>query len=80
MAVECAFGRLKGRWQYLLKKMDVSISRVPTIVSSCFVLHNLCVSQGNECLEEVNEPAKLREPDVPQEQTAEPHNVRRALH
>lgn len=67
-----------------MKKMDVSILRVPTIVSSCCVLHNLCTLQGDDFLEdwreEVDEP-ELREPDipVPHERTAEPQNVRRVL-
>lgn len=83
--VDCAFGRLKGRWRCLLKKMDVSISRVPTIVSGCCVLHNLCESQGDEFLEDwmegVEESGELREPDIPvlHEGTAEPQNVRRVL-
>lgn len=83
--VERAFGRLKGRWRCLLKKMDVSISRVPVIVSSCCVLHNLCETQGDEFLEDwmegVEEPAGLKEPDipVPHERTEEPQNVRRVL-
>lgn len=65
--------------------MEVSISRVPTIVSSCYVLHNLCELQGDEFLEKliegVEEPAELREPDipVPHERTAQPQNVRRIL-
>lgn len=68
-----------------MKRMDVSISRVPTIVISCCVLHNLCESQGNEFLEDwsekVDEPAELWEPDipVPHERTAEPQNVRLVL-
>lgn len=85
MTVDYAFGRLKGRWKCLLQQMDISISRVPTIVSSCCVLHNLCESQGDEFLEDwregMEEPAELREPSipVPHEGTAETQNVRRVL-
>ena len=40
--IECAFGRLKARWQVLTKKMDFKLEKIPTITYACFVLHNLC--------------------------------------
>lgn len=46
MTVECAFGRLKGRWRCLGKRLDVDISTVPTIISACCTLHNLCEKHG----------------------------------
>ena len=42
MMVENAFGRLKGRWRGLMKRCDMTISEVPTIVAACCVLHNIC--------------------------------------
>ncbi|XP_041671217.1 protein ALP1-like [Cheilinus undulatus] len=83
--VKNAFGRLKGRWRCLLKRMDVNISRVPTIISICCVLHNLCEIQGDEFLDEwmegVDEPAELRRlnTSLPQETETEPQIVRQAL-
>ena len=40
--IECAFGRLKARWQVLTKKMDFKLEKIPTITYACFVLHNFC--------------------------------------
>ena len=52
MVVENAFGRLKGRWRCLLKRMDFKLQNVPPIVSSCVVLHNICEMYGDTCREE----------------------------
>jgi hypothetical protein len=43
--VEHAFGRLKGRWRCLRKKL--SIEDVPDFVGSCCVLHNICQIHGD---------------------------------
>ncbi|GLV33321.1 uncharacterized protein CBL_11760, partial [Carabus blaptoides fortunei] len=40
VVVEQAFGRLKGRWRILLKRIDVHYTFVPNIVSACCILHN----------------------------------------
>lgn len=52
MVIENAFGRLKGRWRVLLKKMEVSIDIAPIIISACCVLHNLCEIWGEEFQDE----------------------------
>ena len=52
MVVENAFGRLKGRWRVLLKRMEVSIDVAPIITSACCVLHNLCEIWGEEFQDE----------------------------
>ena len=52
MVVENAFGRLKGRWRCLLKRLDFKLENVPNVVSSCVVLHNMCEMYGdNFCSE-----------------------------
>ena len=40
--IECAYGRLKARWQILTKKIDIKLDNIPTLVYACFILHNFC--------------------------------------
>ncbi|XP_078594731.1 uncharacterized protein LOC144872428 [Branchiostoma floridae x Branchiostoma japonicum] len=51
MTVECAFGRLKGRWRCLTKRLDVLLDNVPDIVGACCVLHNICEVHKDEDFE-----------------------------
>ena len=46
--VERAFGRLKGRWRILDKRNDHNLNFVPTVITVCCILHNIC--------EEMHEP------------------------
>ncbi|CAH1233173.1 Hypp622 [Branchiostoma lanceolatum] len=57
MTIECAFGRLKGRWRCLSKRIDVDLDRVPTIVAACCVLHNVCEVHGEQFDEQLYMPA-----------------------
>lgn len=43
MCVERAFGILKGRWRIIQKRADVPLRSMADIVSTCIVLHNLCI-------------------------------------
>lgn len=57
VAVENAFGRLKGRWRCLLKRNDSETKLVKSMVLTCCALHNLCESHGETYVPEWNTPA-----------------------
>lgn len=44
--IECAYGRLKERWQILTRAIDMKLEHVPLIIYACFVLHNFCELNG----------------------------------
>ena len=48
MTIECAFGRLKGRFGAHRRPMDVNIRDLPMVIHSCFVLHNICELKREE--------------------------------
>lgn len=52
MVIECAFGRLKGRWGALRRAMDISLDDLPNVIFACFVLHNYCEVHGETLSEE----------------------------
>ncbi len=43
MAIERAFGMLKGWWKILLKWVDMPLKHVPNLITTCLSLHNLCI-------------------------------------
>ncbi|XP_036336157.1 protein ALP1-like [Rhagoletis pomonella] len=51
IVVENAFGRLKGRWRCLTKRIDVNPTFVPQVVLACAILHNFVEQQKESYLE-----------------------------
>lgn len=83
MVVENAFGRLKGRWRCLLKRLDFKLENVPNVVSACVVLHNMCELYGDHCLSDwtVHTPTETAVPlSLPRtNDTAVASTIREAL-
>jgi len=42
IVVENAFGQLKARWRRVSKRLDADIDNIPTIITACCMLHNMC--------------------------------------
>ena len=53
MPIECAFGRLKGRFGALRRPMDIILDDIPYVIHSCFILHNICELKNEKLHEEV---------------------------
>ena len=51
--IECAYGRLKARWQILNKRNDMGLNVIPSIIYACFVLHNICELRGMNVEEDI---------------------------
>ncbi|XP_008183345.1 putative nuclease HARBI1 [Acyrthosiphon pisum] len=43
VAIECAFGLLKGRWRRLLYLNKTKIENAPKVILTCCFLHNFCL-------------------------------------
>ncbi|XP_041349166.1 putative nuclease HARBI1 [Gigantopelta aegis] len=50
MTIENTFGRLKGRWRCLQKRLDVGVEFASTVVTACAILHNLCELRNEPCV------------------------------
>jgi hypothetical protein len=48
MAVERAFGMLKGKWRIQLKNIDMSLHSISDMITACLCLHNLCIIHADE--------------------------------
>ncbi|KAF5774512.1 putative harbinger transposase-derived nuclease domain-containing protein [Helianthus annuus] len=46
-----AFMRLKGRWAYLQKRIELKLQDMPVVLGACCVLHNIC-EINNEAMDD----------------------------
>ncbi|MGH0140392.1 UNVERIFIED_CONTAM: hypothetical protein FKN15_005153 [Acipenser sinensis] len=63
---EQAFGRLKSRWQIVLKCMELDRGITPQVVMACCVLHNVCEAQEEVFLQEWMVPVRDADSRHPQ--------------
>ena len=65
--IECAFGRLKTRWQILNKRNDIGLNFIPSIIYARCVLHNICELQDmnvqDDALAQQIAPDRLAQPE-----------------
>ena len=83
VVVEHAYGRLKGRWQCLLKRIDIDVRNVPELITACCTLHNICEVHGDsfneDWLEGVEVTSEVEVNDVSATQSENGDSIRRAL-
>ena len=48
--IEQTFGLLKSRWRILLKRQDTEFHNLHYCITACFILHNICIDQGDNHL------------------------------
>ncbi|RXM35447.1 hypothetical protein EOD39_12914, partial [Acipenser ruthenus] len=46
VVVEQSFGRLKGRWLILHKRMEQNLQNTTNIAGACCILHNICEARN----------------------------------
>lgn len=61
VVVEHSYGRLKGRWRCLLKRLDIATCDVPQVIAACCVLHNVCEIHGDAFNEQWMEGVRRQE-------------------
>uniref|UniRef100_A0A8D0CDG2 KRAB domain-containing protein n=1 Tax=Salvator merianae TaxID=96440 RepID=A0A8D0CDG2_SALMN len=65
--VERAFEHLKSRWRCLSTTLEVSEENIPSVISACVILHNICESKGHSIRElEYQEMSIYLAPDAEQ--------------
>ncbi|XP_042302817.1 protein ALP1-like [Sceloporus undulatus] len=57
--VEKDFGHLKSRWGCLAGRLTVKEENFVTVTAACFVLHNICVTNGEVLHDDIEAPAPI---------------------
>uniref|UniRef100_K7EXC2 DDE Tnp4 domain-containing protein n=1 Tax=Pelodiscus sinensis TaxID=13735 RepID=K7EXC2_PELSI len=75
LQVECAFGRLMGRFRCPLIRLDMGEHNIPEVVAACCILHNLVESKGEAFLSGWEPMAEVEGRQCAQPQTAAVHQT-----
>ena len=83
VVVEHVYGRLKGRWSCLQKRLDISVYDVLKCVAACVVLHNVCEVHGEafdeDWMEGIDCDSDASQSDFRSSQSESGENIRQAL-
>ena len=83
VVVEHAYGRLKGRWRCLQKRLDISVYDVLKCVAACVVLHNVYEVHGEafdeDWMEGIECGSDASESDFGSSQSESGENIRQTL-
>lgn len=64
MVIECAFGKLKGRFGAFRPEMDINPNNLPNIIHASLILHNFCEMNGESIVNNVTTlPPRHRLPE-----------------
>ena len=74
--MENVFGRWKGRFRRFLKRVDMEITSLVTVISASCVLHNICEMNDEEILSHWLEESSQATATYPQQDPLENFNDR----
>ena len=77
VVVEHAYGRLKGRWRCLLKRLDVNVCDVPQLVAACCEIHGEHFNE--EWMEGIQDSSTTITPTPTATQTDSGQSIRKAF-
>ena len=52
VVVEHSYGRLKGRWRCLLKRLDIDVRDASELVAACCIFDNICEVHGDTFIDD----------------------------
>ena len=74
VSVENVFGRWKGRFRRFLKRVDMEVSNLVTVVAASCILHNICEMNNEDVLLHWLEETELATANYPQTDVLQMHN------
>ncbi|XP_077521601.1 uncharacterized protein LOC144132813 [Amblyomma americanum] len=59
--IENAFGRLKARFRFCMKRMECSMDTAPLVIRACCTLNNICEAFGDQVMQDWTSDAQVSE-------------------